>query len=388
MLRIKFSVIVILLAMVSSCASDLYNARSYEEYRERFYAEHPNYQSRERMCRELGALVIPGCWVYWAFGESMLSSEDFQSVLLGRLAEKLFGGDVDPVGLAILPHGYSIFRNSVFYKEQRVEGASAASFSVDGRGYGRTAQDVYCGTKIVGVARGTCQPPQGASGKSACQGAGGYWNPLCWFSPADADERDLYVLREAIAEQIALSAGDEFRVLSYAYLSYRGVVYFVDYSSVFSDGGPLPGADSKSFREIDSSRNHTTQKKLLYWAYGADRQGVFCGRLPLPGAQPASFRIFNPEDEFAYHSTDGQGIFYCDGTSVRRLPGGRPGSFQLVAGSVIYGRDNGQVYYQGKAIPGADPATFRIVEQMDQDAVDAAHSYYLGERVEVPENAD
>ncbi len=101
---------------------------------------------------------------------------------------------------------------------------------------------------------------------------------------------------------------------------------------------------------------------MVYDFYGA--------KTPLAGADAANFtaiplppHAFGPcehaEDEF--YGADRSHVFY-EGEAI---PGADPASFRPLA-EYEYGEDAKSVFYQGKALAGADPASFRILIWPDE----------------------
>jgi hypothetical protein len=81
----------------------------------------------------------------------------------------------------------------------------------------------------------------------------------------------------------------------------------------------------------------------------------------IPGVDSATFKIIN---QGGYASDAGQ-VYY----QGRPIDGADPATFSTL--SALYGVDAAHVYYQDSLIPGADPATFKLLDsQWGRDARD------------------
>lgn len=210
-------------------------------------------------------------------------------------------------------------------------------------------------------------------------------------------------------------------------------------------GTPVPGADAASFTPLDEhhARDRT---RVYYARTYRDGREYFTVRhariLPVEGADPATFRSLGRDyardartiyhegermpvrdvatfelldDGFArdrftayyyraeiagseggvafvpldlHHARDTKHVYFADivgenGRAVPRvaaLAGAEPASFKALERG--YALDRTHVWYRGKAVGGADPATFAVlpVEPDRPDAEDARATYDDGER--------
>jgi len=70
------------------------------------------------------------------------------------------------------------------------------------------------------------------------------------------------------------------------------------------------------------------------------------------------------------YATDGQHAFYF----TDRIPDASLASFHPM--EAPYAGDSERVYWMGKVIDGADPATFRVLNAAFECTADAEHGYY------------
>lgn len=189
--------------------------------------------------------------------------------------------------------------------------------------------------------------------------------------------------------------------------------YARDNSSVYADGRTLPGADPASFELIQrpgfaKDSRHVYQRDrpisddpahfelldaglakdsvAVYWSDGTvlsndpahvaivsntghylfakDGRTVYVNGKPISGADPASFRVL----QGAYSTAD-QRVFYFTDELAADLA-----SFGALAGP--YATDARTVYWMGKAIVGADPATFHVLNADFECSADEKNAYY------------
>lgn len=156
-----------------------------------------------------------------------------------------------------------------------------------------------------------------------------------------------------------------------------------DKKHVYVDGKPVPGADPRSIAVIDPERHFVKDKNAIYdpyrgriiptadpasfkltGPYGKDKQQVWLmeGKATftlLPGVKSKNFKLLAPP----HYATDGRLVVYMDTV----IEGADAGSFKADADWPEYSRDKAHVYYKGKSIPGADPATFAVHAAKEAD---------------------
>jgi hypothetical protein len=192
--------------------------------------------------------------------------------------------------------------------------------------------------------------------------------------------------------------------------------YARDKNKAYYNGKVIAGADGQSFTRIESylSKDHghvfymsavlsddpahftlvDTQvykdSKQVYWgdrpisgdpahfrligkagglSYYADSDGVIANSTRIPGADTASFKVLAHG-----YSVDKTSVFLMQGTQPEKLAGAIPGSFIVL--NAYYASDAGQVFWNGRKIEGAAPATFRILNEEVHCSADDKHAYY------------
>jgi hypothetical protein len=148
--------------------------------------------------------------------------------------------------------------------------------------------------------------------------------------------------------------------------------YARDTRQVWHQGTPFPVKDAASFEVLDHG-------------FARDRQQGYHLRTALPGSDGASFQVLDRQ-----HARDARSFFHAHldlGQSPprvvsRRIAQADAASFQALDGSG-YARDARRVYWQGRDIPGADPASFGLLPAgtEEADAADARHRYQRGTRL-------
>jgi DKNYY family len=91
---------------------------------------------------------------------------------------------------------------------------------------------------------------------------------------------------------------------------------------------------------------------------------VYVNTIPIDGADPATFRVVGD----AYGQDDRHLFYFTEPIDVDAA------SFQSLGRD--YARDSSRVYWQGKPVAGADPATFRVLDPNWECAADATRAYY------------
>lgn len=185
--------------------------------------------------------------------------------------------------------------------------------------------------------------------------------------------------------------------------------FAVDKFHAWLSGVVIQGADAKSFKEIGGdgySTDYASDKNNLYTDSGGDRRnfGVYSFD---GGIDPATFHflstyfsgsiIYAADKNHVYipiqpsdsRTLSSLSTFMKNRTSVSRL-------FQILSGADVhtfktidlehvheYALDSQHVFYDGSRIEGADPATFKVLdEEYGFVARDATHIFYIGKAIE------
>ncbi|MDX1878038.1 DKNYY domain-containing protein [Mycolicibacterium sp. 141076] len=201
--------------------------------------------------------------------------------------------------------------------------------------------------------------------------------------------------------------------------------YYVEEGKVYWTGGidssprEVAGADAGSFHKLSSGyardKAHAyyrgaqiagadvTTFDWLNYGWAKDRNHIWAGTLPLSGDpdhfetinsdlakdsgavyckdreisdDPAHFEILriSPDDRNLDYTKDIHAVYYrCEA-----IPGADAATFRRLNDSVFnYAVDNQRAYYQDRVIAGADPHTFRVLYDTANEgcAADAQHAY-------------
>lgn len=148
--------------------------------------------------------------------------------------------------------------------------------------------------------------------------------------------------------------------------------YFKNEKYVYKDGKKLPHVLAGSFEMIDE------------YFYTRDQQHVFYNGAIIPGADPHSF-----ESASENQKPDGENpgvLFWRDKHAVyangKILTDAIPSDFTYLSG--WYAQGHQVVYYGDKVVAEADTNTFQLLN--NHLAKDAAHVFYLGQKIELDEN--
>jgi hypothetical protein len=190
--------------------------------------------------------------------------------------------------------------------------------------------------------------------------------------------------------------------------------YAKDKTNAYFDGHVIPGADAPSFDVLDRSsfakdrgRVYQLDKpisedpvhfKLLDGGLSKDSTAVYWTDGRVLSNDPTHFAIISSNDHYLF-TKDGRTV-HVNGNPI---PGADPATFRVLAGAygqdaqrvyyftdpVVtadtasfrpldgpYARDNNRIYWMGKVIDGADPATFRVLNAAFECSADAARAYY------------
>jgi hypothetical protein len=139
-----------------------------------------------------------------------------------------------------------------------------------------------------------------------------------------------------------------------------GPFYGRDATHVFLKNTVIEGASAHTFRLLDAS---------LLWA--RDDREIYFGRAPVHVAQPSAFRIVR-----AHWGCDGENYYTDIGTGSSYRVDADYATLQIL--NSHYAKDRREVFYGVEPIPGADPATFEVIDEIT--AHDARATYVLGRR--------
>jgi len=205
-------------------------------------------------------------------------------------------------------------------------------------------------------------------------------------------------------EKLAYYKGRSFKVKDLATLALINERFLKDKYQVYFERATVRNADPRSFRVLNQNYAEDTSHiyyygfrnevnngihqipcnketfTLLAYPYSKDDAAVFYVYTKISGADPASFTTIwgdsSPED--VNYTKDKTYVFYKD----KILPEVNVPGFKIVG--LGYGADGRHVYFQGRIVKGADPATFKTYEHGfgDADSEDATHKYNAGVRAD------
>ena len=139
-----------------------------------------------------------------------------------------------------------------------------------------------------------------------------------------------------------------------------GSVYGRDADHVFLQNTVIEGADPHTFSLLDAS---------LLWA--RDAREIYFGRSPVRVAHPEAFRIVRP-----HWGCDGENYYTDIGTGSSYRVDADYATLQVL--NSHYAKDRREAFYGVEPIPGADPATFQVIDEIT--ARDCRATYVLGRR--------
>ncbi|MGX9672486.1 DKNYY domain-containing protein [Mycobacterium sp. HM-7] len=175
---------------------------------------------------------------------------------------------------------------------------------------------------------------------------------------------------------------DSFQKLSSGYARDKAQAYY--------RGAPIAGADVATFDWLNygwaKDRNHIwagTQAisddpdhfVMINGDLAKDAGAVFCKDRKISD-DPAHFEIlhFSPDDRNLDYAKDIRTVFY----RCAAIPGANAATFRRLNDSVFnYAVDDQRAYYQDRVIAGADPHTLRVLYDAANEgcAADAEHAY-------------
>ncbi len=133
---------------------------------------------------------------------------------------------------------------------------------------------------------------------------------------------------------------------------------------------PIAGSDGSTFRVMDAGYSRDTSS-VFFAHYRAEDPELLNTTVRVKGASPAEFVV-----KGGGYAVDSKRVYHS-GTPISS----DAASFQMLASA--YAKTSAAVFYDGKLIPGADAASFVVLESAMEgvDAKDARRQYRRGERV-------
>lgn len=107
------------------------------------------------------------------------------------------------------------------------------------------------------------------------------------------------------------------------------------------------------------------------FSYYSDKNKVYVNGNPLDGADPSTFKPLRHG-----YSCDASRVYEVDGTAIRVIKEAEPAGFHVF--NPYYTYDSKQVFWNGKTVPGADPAIFAALNS--DDATGIKSEYYFSKR--------
>lgn len=182
--------------------------------------------------------------------------------------------------------------------------------------------------------------------------------------PPDSDTKDGYFARYPKMQEVADYGS--FKILYQAYGSDKNNVYF--------KGEILDGVNPENFHVLRGRYNNDQY-------YAKNNEGVYIKGELIPEADPESFQLIeriNPRDPShlitMIYASDKNSLF-INGT---KIPDSDPESFFATLSGI--GFDKYQVYYWDNALKGSDPASFKMINEYFFK--DKNHLYYKASRVD------
>lgn len=241
--------------------------------------------------------------------------------------------------------GYHVRESTVYFladwtsKAFAIEGADPATFeySLQGQDDNQFARD-----KAKVYFRG--QPVEGAEPKTFQVISPSYWR----------DATNVYRNNHVICDD-----ADHFVEISLNFVKNGHAVY------ALSDRLQIISEDPANFRQI-----HVDQ----FYSYCGDTRKRYINGNEIEEADVATFKVLK-----GAYSRDATQGYYFD----KPLPeGAEIDHLEILEGA--YAKDRRQVYHLGKLLPGADAATFEVMDDKFQKARDAHRRYEYGQAMATP----
>jgi hypothetical protein len=212
-----------------------------------------------------------------------------------------------------------------------------------------------------------------ACSRQAKELLGGYYvegDKVYWYGGVDSSVRRQEVVG---ADTASFTSIDNF--------------YARDKSHVYQGGTVLTGADPASFQLLEGftkDRSHVWDGDIVistdpanFEAFdggGAkDGTAVYCNNGAVLSPDPTHFVILQFEDKGSIlsFSKDSRAVYYGCGP----IAGADPATFRRLDNYGGYASDDQRVYWLPEPVPGADLATFHVLNSNDHCAADQEHAY-------------
>lgn len=245
-------------------------------------------------------------------------------------------------------------KDHIFFREQIVQGVDYATYRLDPRGFARDKDHVYraeldSANRFLIVEH--ADPATFRRVREECS---------VWWVDKDHYFRGLKVVDVDYETMQVVSADLAF-----------------DKNSIYQQTDSCLQAFARVGEVVVLHDNFIRDDRYIYYnLYG--KSSCHYARKQIAFRDAASIHIYYTLDEWAvWFSVDGR--LYGEGAQDLTPQGFDAASFEMFKerGSYDYARDKGQAYYKLTPIPGADPATFEIVE--GRYAKDKAQVYYAGQ---------
>jgi hypothetical protein len=187
---------------------------------------------------------------------------------------------------------------------------------------------------------------------------------LVWHADTYRDSQDYFTTKRTRIRRLNGADPASFMLLAEDYSR--------DARRVWHDGTAFPVKDAATF-------------EVLADGFARDREQGYYLRSAIPGSEGAGFTVIDGQ-----HARDARSIFHAHmdlGQSPprvvsRRIAEADAGSFQALDSSG-YARDTRRVYWRGRPLAGADPASFALLPSgtAGADAADGRRRYSRGEAV-------
>ena len=241
-----------------------------------------------------------------------------------------------------------------YYRELPIEGADAKTFEVLNDNYAKDKGEVYYGdTYRKGQEYYLIKHSRLRVLKGADPATFRYLN-------YDYSRDKSSVFYEGVA--FPVKDVDTFELIDRAYARDRVTAYYHQQ--------PIPGSDGSTFAVIDGGYSKDA-RQVFYSTLEPRGTNPIRRSKPLKGALPESFKVLG----IGGYAADSAQVYYRGEVVTREVA-----SFQVLERG--YARTATRVYYEGKPVPGADPATFAPLEQLTDtaDAKDRNGTYKEGRR--------
>jgi hypothetical protein len=185
-----------------------------------------------------------------------------------------------------------------------------------------------------------------------------------WHADTYRDSQDYFTTRRIRIKRLDGADPTSFKLMQDDYAR--------DAKHVWHDGTSFPVKDAASF-------------EVLEHGFARDRHQGYYLRAAVPGSDGASFSVLD-----AHHARDAKSVFHADmdlaasppRVAARRIAEAELASFQALDSSG-YARDARRIFWRGRPLRDADPASFALLPSgtSGADAADAQRRYSRGEIV-------